>query len=90
MFVLAASVFLPDCPPVLAMLSSLLAMLANVLPLTPGGLGVGELAFDRLFETQGHEGGASLMLSWRAAMLPIVLAGGVLYALGRWRASQSR
>ena len=46
---------------------------------------MGELAFDRLFDTLGHAGGASLMLSWRAAMLPIVLAGGVLYALGRWK-----
>ena len=85
MFAMAGAVFLPDCPMGMATLASLLAMLANVLPLTPGGLGVGELAFDRLFETLGFTGGASLMLSWRAAMLPIVVAGGVLYALGRWR-----
>lgn len=85
MFFLAAGVFLPGCETLLAGMTSLLAMLANVLPLTPGGLGVGELAFDRLFEALGHAGGASLQLAWRAAMLPIILAGGVLYALGKWK-----
>ena len=85
MFVLAGSVFLPECSLVLVSMTSLLAMLANVLPVTPGGLGVGEAAFDRLFESLGHSGGASLQLAWRAAMLPVIVTGGVLYALVKWR-----
>lgn len=62
---------------------ALLGLLANALPLTPGGLGIGEEAFRRLFLLVGFGGGATLILSWRAALLPASLVGGLLYLLGR-------
>jgi uncharacterized protein (TIRG00374 family) len=86
LFIIAGIVFMPEAPPLVTAWASLIAMLANVLPLTPGGLGVGEIAFDRLFAILGYSGGASLQLAWRAAMLPIILTGGFLYALGKWKA----
>lgn len=42
-----------------------LGFLANALPLTPGGLGVGEAAFDQLFASAGLAGGAEAILGWR-------------------------
>jgi uncharacterized membrane protein YbhN (UPF0104 family) len=36
--------------------------IVNSLPITPGGLGVGEAAFDALFKTVGLQGGAEAVL----------------------------
>ena len=83
MFALAATALVPGVAPGLAAHLSLVGLIANVLPLTPGGLGVGELAFEHLFGALGHSGGAALQLAWRAGMLPAILAGGCLYAIGR-------
>ena len=63
-------------------LLSLFGLFANALPLTPGGLGVGEAAFDGLFHLVGIDGGARLLLLWRLGLLPVCLAGGVLYMIG--------
>jgi uncharacterized membrane protein YbhN (UPF0104 family) len=63
-------------------------MLANAIPLTPGGLGVGEVAFDRLFVMAGFAGGSLLILTWRLAMLPVCLVGALLYVLGSQRQIQ--
>ncbi|HEU4371828.1 MAG TPA: lysylphosphatidylglycerol synthase transmembrane domain-containing protein [Methylomirabilota bacterium] len=58
-------------------------MLANALPLTPGGLGVGEVAFDALFLLVGVTGGAEALLAWRALTTLIDLGGGAVLLAGR-------
>ena len=58
-------------------------MLANALPLTPGGLGVGEAAFDALFRYTGTAGGAEAILSWRLLTTLIDLGGGAILLAGR-------
>ncbi len=60
-----------------------LGHLANTLPLTPGGLGVGEAAFQALYARAGLEGGAAVLLGWRLLSLVIGLAGLVYYLQGR-------
>lgn len=61
--------------------------LANNLPITPGGLGVGEAAFAQLFALSGVSGGAEAMLGWRLLLLGQALAGLALYVYGRHRAA---
>ena len=56
--------------------------IANSLPLTPGGLGVGESAFNALFKLTGLQGGAEALLSWRIWRAVVGLAGLVLYLRG--------
>jgi uncharacterized membrane protein YbhN (UPF0104 family) len=55
-----------------------LIVLANCLPLTPGGMGIGEVASDQLFTMLGVSGGAEMMLLVRilsvVATLPALLA----------------
>jgi uncharacterized protein (TIRG00374 family) len=52
-----------------------LGMMANSLPLTPGGLGVGEAAFESLFRLAGLEGGAETLLGWRIILLALAPVG---------------
>jgi uncharacterized protein (TIRG00374 family) len=42
-----------------------IGQIVNSLPLTPGGLGVGEVAFNTLFRVSALGGGAEAMLCWR-------------------------
>ncbi len=81
-FVLAASQFVPEMEGVRPALLAMLGMLANVIPLTPGGLGVGEAAFDALFGALGYANGAVISLVWRAGLIPIAALGAVFYAFG--------
>ena len=74
-FVLAARVMMPDAPSRLVAWVSLLALVANLLPLTPGGLGVGEAAFSAAFRLAGYAGGALLLISWRAGLIPLAALG---------------
>lgn len=60
-----------------------LGMLANALPLTPGGLGVGEAAFEGLFGMVGVVGGAEAIMSWRLLTTVIDLGGGAILLAGR-------
>jgi uncharacterized membrane protein YbhN (UPF0104 family) len=53
--------------------------MANQVPLTPGGLGVGEAAFESLFGMAGLAGGAEVMLGWRLLLLCVGLFGLVAY-----------
>ncbi len=85
MLVGVASVFIPQAPPLTVCLLSLSALLANALPITPGGLGVGEAAFEGLFTSVGFAGGAKLILAWRVGMLPLCVLGSVLYIVGNRR-----
>jgi uncharacterized membrane protein YbhN (UPF0104 family) len=59
-----------------------LGMFANAVPITPGGLGVGEYAFERLFALTNTIGAELVLLTWRVGLLPIAIAGAVLYAKG--------
>jgi uncharacterized protein (TIRG00374 family) len=60
--------------------------LANNLPVTPGGLGVGESAYNALFRAVGLEGGAEALLCWRIWRAAVGLIGLVLYLRGPRRA----
>jgi uncharacterized membrane protein YbhN (UPF0104 family) len=81
----AAKVFMPNAEPLTVSLLALLGMLANALPITPGGLGVGEAAFEGLFRTVGYSGGARLILAWRVGMLALCCLGSALYMAGARR-----
>ena len=54
--------------------------IANSLPLTPGGLGVGETAFDTLFRLARLSGGAEALLCWRI-WTALVSVGGLFFYL---------
>ena len=55
---------------------------ANSLPLTPGGLGVGETAFNALFRIAGLEGGADALLCWRLWNVIVSMLGLFFYLRG--------
>jgi glycosyltransferase 2 family protein len=59
-----------------------LGHIVNSLPLTPGGLGVGETAFNALFSMAGLGGGAEALLCWRIWMALISILGLVFYLRG--------
>jgi hypothetical protein len=58
---------------------------ANSLPLTPGGLGVGEAAYNALFRVAGLEGGADALLCWRIWRATVGLIGLAFYLRGLGR-----
>ena len=59
-----------------------LGFVANRLPFTPGGLGVGETAFSALFTVAGLTGGAEALLCWRVWTALVRLLGLVFYLRG--------
>jgi glycosyltransferase 2 family protein len=59
--------------------------IVNGLPLTPGGLGVGETAFNALFEMTGLHGGAETLLCWRVWKALVGLLGLMIYIRGMSR-----
>lgn len=63
---------------------------ANSLPLTPGGLGVGETAFSALFRVAGLQGGAEALLCWRIWRAMVGLVGLGIYLRGMRRAVFSK
>lgn len=58
-------------------------IMATAIPLAPGGLGVGHLAFDRLFHLAGLSGGANVFNVMILAQLALNLLGVVPYLLHR-------
>jgi glycosyltransferase 2 family protein len=56
--------------------------LINALPVTPGGLGVGEAAFSALFTTAGIDGGAGALICVRLWNAAVALIGGAIYLWG--------
>jgi len=62
-----------------------LGFLANSLPVTPGGIGVGEAALAHLFMLFGMQGGAEVILGWRLIMIVTGLLGLVFYLRGEKR-----
>lgn len=81
-FVVGARAVMPAAPADVVAWVSLLALVANVLPITPGGLGVGEAAFAAAFRLAGYQGGAELLVLWRIGVIPFAVLGAVLYILG--------
>lgn len=63
-----------------------MGFVANSLPVTPGGLGVGEAAFDQLFQMVGFTGGAVAILGWRVLMILIGLPGIIFYLFDKKQA----
>lgn len=90
MFVVIGSVVLPSVAAPLVALLALMGMVANALPVTPGGLGVGEAAFDQLFSLIGASGAAALLIGWRLVLVPFAVAGALLYMAGAGRRLESR
>lgn len=84
MLMLAEAMLPAGADPRMALLIPL-GFLANTLPITPGGLGVGEAAMDGLFGLVGLSGGAELLLAWRLLSVPLALAGLGVYIRGRRR-----
>jgi uncharacterized protein (TIRG00374 family) len=80
--VLVASVVIPGAPWEHVAFLSMVGMVANAVPVTPGGLGVGEAAFAQLFGMMGYTGGAALLVLWRIGMLPLALLGATIYITG--------
>jgi len=62
-----------------------LGYLANALPVTPGGIGVGEAAMESLFALFQLPGGAEMMIGWRIVMVIAGLAGLAFYLKGEKR-----
>jgi uncharacterized membrane protein YbhN (UPF0104 family) len=62
-----------------------LGHLVNSLPLTPGGIGVGETAFNTLFKLTGMSGGAEALLCLRLWNVLVGSMGLVVYLLGMRR-----
>lgn len=59
-----------------------LGFVANCLPVTPGGLGVGEAAFNSLFAVAGLRGGAEALICYRVWAAIVRLLGVVFYLRG--------
>ena len=59
-----------------------LGFIANCLPFTPGGLGVGETAFNSLFSAAGLSGGAEALVCWRVWTALVRLLGLIFYLRG--------
>ena len=58
-------------------------VIANILPLSPGGIGVGETVASFLFAEFGVADGAAIMLTARIWIIIVQLAGGIVYLLYR-------
>ena len=64
--------------------------LVNSLPLTPGGIGVGETAFNTLFKLTGITGGAEALLCLRLWNISVALLGLLVYLFGMRRIVYTR
>jgi uncharacterized membrane protein YbhN (UPF0104 family) len=76
----AGRVLQSDLPPLVTVTLALLGLIANVLPISPGGLGVGEAASETLFRAVGTAGGAALVAAWRVGTVLLCVVGALLYA----------
>jgi uncharacterized protein (TIRG00374 family) len=70
-------------PPFSTILLVPIGFLVNTIPLTPGGLGIGEAAFGKLFRMVHIRSGAEALLGWRLLTTLISLLGLVYYLQGR-------
>ena len=65
-----------------------LGFLINCLPITPGGLGVGEIGFDVLYAQAGIIRGAEALIAWRT-LTTVLDVGGLYFFLQRRATSGS-
>lgn len=79
---LTGAVLLSGVSALVASTLALLGIIANVLPVTPGGLGVGEAATETIFRAAGASGGAIVIVAWRIGNLAISVLGGAFYMYG--------
>ncbi len=89
-FAVIGTVLLPGVPTLLVSTLALLALLANVLPLTPGGVGVGEAAAEALFRAAGIPGGGAVVAAWRGGTVAISALGAFFYIRGAKRPAPVR
>jgi uncharacterized protein (TIRG00374 family) len=82
---LAVLIFSPESLSMKMCLVIPMGDVANNLPVTPGGLGVGEAAFDALFKVAGLAGGAQALLCWRIWRAMVGVVGLVIYLRGMRR-----
>jgi len=87
---LALFVLAPSSFSFRALLVAPMGYIANSLPLTPGGLGVGEGAFNSLFKLTGLGDGADVLLCWRIWSIPISMVGLAYYLRGFGRSVHGR
>jgi uncharacterized protein (TIRG00374 family) len=70
---------LPDVPAYVYMMALAVGQIANLLPLTPGGIGIGELAFANVVFAFGHgsvmSAYATVFLAFRLLMTAVYLPG---------------
>jgi len=64
-----------------AFLFTPIIIIANTLPLSPGGLGIGESVSSILYQQAGYCAGAELMLVYRIGITLLRLPGGLIYML---------
>jgi uncharacterized membrane protein YbhN (UPF0104 family) len=74
-FSLAGRTLGSEIPPAAALLAGPLVVLANNLPVSPGGIGVGESTAEALFVLMGASGGAEAMLLLRLVGAVVALPG---------------
>jgi uncharacterized protein (TIRG00374 family) len=79
---LTGSFLVPGVSPLLVSTLSLLGLIANVIPITPGGVGVGEAAAEALFRSIGVPGGSAMVTSWRAGLIGLCALGAGFFFLG--------
>lgn len=85
--VLAINLKIGTLPVLDYMLATPLALVANMLPITPGGLGVGEAAFDQvcrwLEPSPSGAAYASIFLAYRAVSMLVLIVGPISFFLHR-------
>lgn len=79
---LTGFVLLPAVSSLASATLALLGIVANVLPVTPGGLGVGEAATEALFHAVGASGGALIVVVWRIGTAALCVLGAGFYMVG--------
>ena len=82
-FTLAARLFVPEIDWKIVFMVAPLVFIMVTLPLSPGGIGVGEASAAVLFTAFGIEAGATIMLLYRLWLLLLKLPGGLMMVLYR-------
>lgn len=81
--ILVGQMLIPDVMPLWGyFFAAPLSMIANQLPLTPGGIGIAELSFDqicRIIVPQSEVGFAIIFLTFRLLFIIISLPGGIIW-----------
>jgi uncharacterized membrane protein YbhN (UPF0104 family) len=84
-FLAAARVLHYDMPASVVFLSGPIITLANSIPLTPGGIGVGEATSQQLLATMNSQGGAEMMMLFRLVTILLTLPAALLVKLPNTR-----